>query len=88
MKKRYTKPQIAVENFYLAEMISGCEELTVTFTTTANCSNNYDYDSSIDDAMSMGVFTAAQSCMIVATEGTQIGSTCYHTSVGVNVFGS
>lgn len=87
MKKRYVKPQIAVENFYLAEMISGCDT-TVTFTTTGSCANNYDYDSSIDDAASMGVFTASESCMIVATAGTQIGSSCYHTSVGVSVFGS
>ena len=87
MKKRYVKPQIAVENFYLAEMISGCD-ITVTFTTTGSCANNYDYDSSLDDAVSMGVFTASESCMIVATEGTQIGSTCYHTSVGVNSFSS
>lgn len=86
MKKRYIKPQIAVENFYLAEMISGCE-YEVTLTTTANCANNYDYDSSIDDAANMmGVFTSG--CTIVATEGMSIGSTCYHTSVGISVFGS
>ncbi len=88
MKKRYVKPQIAVENFYLAEMISGCSDLSVTFTTTGNCANHYDADSSIDDAVSMGVFTASQSCMLVATEGMQIGSTCYHSSTGVGVFGS
>lgn len=88
MKKRYIKPQIAVENFYLAEMISGCE-YEVTLTTTANCANNYDYDSSIDDAVNiMGVFTAPPNCTIIATEGTQIGSSCYHTSVGISVFGS
>lgn len=87
MKREYIKPQIAVENYYLSDMISGCDT-TVTLTTTANCANNYDPDGAMDDLASMGVFTASSSCSIVATDGMQIGSSCYHASTGVNVFGS
>ena len=87
MKRKYIKPQIAVENYYLSEMISGCAT-TVTLTTVSNCSNNYDPDGMMSDLESMGVFTAARNCLIVATDGQQIGSSCYHSSTGVNVFGS
>lgn len=87
MKKKYIKPQIAVENYYLSEMISGCDT-TVTLTTVSNCSNNYDPDGAMSDLEFMGVFASSATCTQVATDGMQIGQSCYHTSTGVSVFGS
>lgn len=88
MKKKYIKPQIAVENYYLSEMISGCGT-QVTMTTISNCANNYDPNGVLADFEFMGVFTADKNCNEIAVDGQQFDNqTCYHTSTGVSVFGS
>ena len=90
VKKTYSKPQIAIENYYLSEMISGCTFQAV-FSTNSGCGNNLDpsIDALLDKWKQLGVFNQAGNCTLPADDipDSDLGF-CYHTSTSNNVFGS
>lgn len=93
MKKTYSKPQIAVENYYLSETISaGCSN-TVSFTTISNCQNNFDpaVEADFNQQTMIGLFASTSglnACFAVPTDDSKFTATCYFTSTGNNVFAS
>lgn len=84
--KKYSKPQITIENFLLTENIASCG--TAVFdTVNGGCQNNFDV---LDQLKDSGVFTTG--CKFVAKDGEQWEynneKLCLHTSTGTSVFSS
>lgn len=91
VKKTYSKPQIAIENYYLSEMISGCGFQAV-FSTSKGCGNNLDpsIDANLDYWNMIGIFNqAGANCDATPDDipDSDLGF-CYHTSTSNSVFGS
>lgn len=91
MKKVYTKPEIAVENFFLSERIASCAGTTVTYVTTASCANNADIVDELHRLL--GIFADSSNCSEIPESGVDIDfggglKVCLHQSTSNAVFGS
>lgn len=81
MKKKYEKPQIAVENFQLCERIASCN------------AGNDNRDVLIQGWQALGYFNSGE-CTLGVNEGDELPETdgvkyCYHTSSdGYTLFSS
>lgn len=94
MKKIYTKPMVAIENFTLTERIASCDAAQVVFDTGSGCGNNISTDWEIWVQIANqreGWFSAGPVCKVIPDIGSSFGEDdlklCYHTSNN-SVFGS
>lgn len=94
MKKIYTKPTMAMENFTLTERIAACDDAKA-FNTADTCQVNADMDDLFDMwRFLLGedkAFWPGYECEEVIVQGPSYGDgtkLCYHTSLGTQVFAS
>lgn len=96
MKKPYTKPEVAIENFTLTERIASCDNATIVFDTLQGCQSNVSFSDLVDGWRFLEdrphAFWADYGCTdIVNDEEVDFGGGnkfCYHTSTGIQVFSS
>lgn len=86
MKKEYVKPLVIVENFLMSSSIAAsCSNTGETFSTTENCAANYSIDAILGAVADMRLGVGQET---IINLGNEVVKVCYHSSTGVNVFGS
>lgn len=86
MKKEYVKPLVIVENFLMSSSIAAsCSNTGDTFSTAENCAANYNIDAILG---AIGDLELGVGQETIINLGNEIVKVCYHSSTGVNIFGS